>query len=79
MFADKLHHARLSVDDLSQIAAGWRVRAEAGDSVAKAIADAMESVVRQRQAAALVRERISTARRAWAPLARAADWAISRW
>lgn len=77
---DKLHLTRLSIEDMNQIALTWRARAQkGGDPATSAIAAAMESVVRQRRAAALVRERITTARRAWAPLHRAATWAVSHW
>ncbi len=78
MSNDKLHLARLSVEDMHQIALTWRARAQKGDPATCAIAAAMESVVRQRRATALVRERITT-RRAWAPLQRAATWAVSHW
>lgn len=75
---DNLHLTRLSVEDMHQISLIWRARAQQKpDPATCAIAAAMESVVRQRRAAALVRERITTARLAWAPLQRAASWAVS--
>jgi hypothetical protein len=75
---DDLHLARLSIDDLNQIALEWRLRALQGDKTVSAIAEAMETVVRQRRSVALARERVLTARRAWAPLRKAAEWAVSR-
>ena len=75
---DDLHLARLSVGDLSQIALAWRLRALRGDKTVFAIAEALESVVRQRRAAALVRRRVLAARGALAPFRRAAEWTVSR-
>jgi hypothetical protein len=75
---DNLHLTRLSVEDMHQISLTWRARAQQkADPATCAIAAAMESVVRQRRAAALVRERITAARLGWAPLQRAASWAVS--
>ena len=79
MANDNLHLARLSIEDMNQIALTWRSRAKEGEPATCAIAAALESVVRQRQAEALVHERTRAARRGWAPLQRAATWAVSHW
>ncbi|OUM01883.1 hypothetical protein A8M77_13620 [Variovorax sp. JS1663] len=76
---DDLHLARLSSDDLHEVAEELLRRAATqGDATASLVAKAIESVARQRRAAAAARERVLAARRAWAPLRRAAEWASSR-
>jgi hypothetical protein len=55
---EDLRFARLSIDDLGELARSWRQRAQEGDATSSAVAKALESVVRQR--------------RAWAPLRQAA-------
>jgi|EndMetStandDraft_7_1072992.scaffolds.fasta_scaffold16044_3 hypothetical protein len=75
---DDLHFARLGIDDLDELAEAWRQRAQDGDVTVSAVAKALESVVQQRRAAAAARDRVLAARRAWAPLRRAARWAVSR-
>ena len=79
---DDLHLTRLSIEDLAEVALKRRLVARGGDKEATAIdiaiAEAIESVVRQRHAVAVVRARIAAARRAWAPVRRAAEWAVSR-
>ncbi|WP_076997166.1 hypothetical protein [Variovorax sp. KK3] len=75
---DDLRFARLSSDDLEQVAQALRDHALRGDPAAALVAMAIESVARQRRAAAIVRERVVAARSAWSPLRRAAEWAVSR-
>lgn len=81
MEEEYLHLARLSVDDPEEVALSWRIRSLRGDPTTAAIADALESVVRSRRAAAYTRDRVLAMRRALAtltPLRRAAEWAVSR-
>lgn len=73
-----LRLARLSVDDLSDIALQWRLRALRGDPTTTAIAEALESVVRQRRADILARARVLAAKNALASFRKAAVWAVSR-
>lgn len=54
---DELQHARLSVEDLDDIALRLRMRSLRGDLTAGAVAEALESVVVRRQIAQLARER----------------------
>lgn len=75
---EDLHLARLSIEDLHELALSWRLRALQGDATTAAVAAAIESVVQQRRAAVAARERVLAARRAWSPLRRAAEWAVSR-
>lgn len=75
---EDLHLARLSIEDLNELALSWRLRALHGDATTAAIAAAIESVVQQRRAAVAARERVLAARRTWSPLRRAAEWAVSR-
>ena len=69
---EDLHFARLSIDDLDELARSWRQRAQEGDATSSAVAKALQSVVRQRRAAAAARDRVLATRRAWAPLRQAA-------
>jgi hypothetical protein len=81
MEEEYLHLARLSIDDLEELALSWRIRSLRGDATTAAIAEALESVVRSRRAAAYARDRVLAMRRALgalAPLRRAAEWAVSR-
>ncbi len=75
---DDVRHARLSVEDLTEIALAWRIEALRGDPTARAVAAALESVVRRRMAMAATRERVLNPRRAFEPLRRATRWALSR-
>jgi hypothetical protein len=75
---DDLYLARLSIDDLNGIALSWRMRAQQGDEVTVAIAEALMSVARRRRAAAVARVRILRAYRACAPLGKLAEWTLLR-
>ena len=57
MGRDDVQHARLSLEDLDDIALRLRMRSIRGDITAGAVAEALESVVTRRQLAQLARER----------------------
>lgn len=73
---DDLHLARLSIDDLRQLASSWRALALEGDKTAVAVATALVSVVaaRRHRAAAIVQVRGLGASRAWPTLRKVAEW-----
>ncbi|MGJ7580505.1 hypothetical protein ACSFA3_10025 [Variovorax sp. RHLX14] len=69
--------ARLSESHLSDIAQSFRNRSHDGDMTAGAIADAVESVIRVRCDANVIRQR-SPAVRVQRVLRRVAGWAVAR-
>jgi hypothetical protein len=74
---DDLHLARLSIDDLHQVASTWRTLAQKGDKAAVAVAMALVSVVatRRQRAASIARIRKLTAvSRASPALRKVAEW-----
>jgi hypothetical protein len=77
MASDKRSFARLSEEHLSDIAESFRYRSQHGDLTAGAIADAVESVIRVRCDANVIRQRspVVRVRRA---LRRVAGWAVAR-
>jgi len=54
---DDVQHARLSAEDLDNIALRLRMRSIRGDMTAGAVAEALESVVMRRQLAQMQRDR----------------------
>jgi hypothetical protein len=73
---DVLHLARLSIDDLDQVASAWRALALKGDKTAIAVATALVSVVaaRRHRAAATDRVRRLRVSRASPALRKVAEW-----
>jgi hypothetical protein len=74
---DDLHLARLSIDDLRQVASALHALALEGDKTVIAVATALVSVVaarRHRRAAAIARVRRQGASRAWPALRKVAEW-----
>ena len=57
MSQDDLHPARLTLDEFQTLAVAWRKRARGGDQTTCMVADALESVLRQRVAEARARQR----------------------
>lgn len=72
---DDVRFARLSPEDLEEIALGLRMRSIGGDTTAGAVAEALESVIRRRR---LAHERKMAARFVSSTWQRMAFWATTR-
>lgn len=75
MGRDDVRFARLSPEDLEEIALDLRMRSIHGDATAGAVAEALESVIRRRQ---LAHERRMAARFMSSTWQRMASWATTR-
>lgn len=75
MGRDDVRFARLSPEDLEEIALDLRMRSIQGDATAGAVAEALESVIRRRH---LAHERKMAARFVSSTWQRMASWATTR-
>lgn len=75
MGRDDVRFARLSPEDLEEIALDLRMRSIQGDATAGAVAEALESVIRRRH---LAHERRMAARFVSSTWQRMASWATTR-